>query len=71
LEAQRARLPEEVKGFASIRQEVESPRKERDDYKSRSEVLRKEKEDAEASATVLHTSATEAGRARDLSRAAG
>jgi len=66
LEAEKARLLEEVKGFASIRQEVESLRKERDDYKSGSEVLRKEKEDAEASAALLRTSATEAGRARDL-----
>ena len=66
MEAEKARLSEEVKGFSSIRLEVESLRKERDDYKAGSEVLRKEKEDAEASAAVLRTSATDARRARDL-----
>ena len=66
LEAEKARLSEEVKGFSFIRLEVKSLRKERDDYKSGSEALRKEKEDAEASAAILRTSATEVGRARDL-----
>jgi len=66
LEAEKARLSEEIKGFSSIRREVESLKKERDDYKTGSEAMRKEKEDAEASAAVLRTSATEARRARDL-----
>jgi len=65
LEAEKARLSEEIKGFSSIWREVESL-KERDDYKAGSEAMRKEKEDVEASAAVLHTSATEAGRATDL-----
>jgi len=66
LEAEKARLSEEVRGFSSVRREIESLKKERDDYKAGSEVLKKEKEDAEASAAVLRTSATEAERARDL-----
>ncbi|XP_021315120.1 uncharacterized protein LOC110434730 [Sorghum bicolor] len=66
LEAEKARLSEEVKEFSSVRREIESLRKERDDYKAGSEVLKKEKEDAEASAAVLRTNVTEAGRARDL-----
>jgi len=66
LEAEKARLSEEVRGFSSVRQEIESLKKERDDYKAGSEVLKKEKEDAEASAAVLRTSAAEAERARDL-----
>ncbi|XP_021315213.1 uncharacterized abhydrolase domain-containing protein DDB_G0269086-like [Sorghum bicolor] len=66
LEAEKARLSEEVKDFSSVRREVDSLRKERDDYKAGSEVLKKEKEDAEASAAVLRTSIAEAGRVRDL-----
>ena len=66
LEAEKARLSEEVRGFSSIRREIESLKKERDDYKAGSEVLKKEKEDAKASAPVLRTSATEAEKARDL-----
>ncbi|XP_021321605.1 uncharacterized abhydrolase domain-containing protein DDB_G0269086-like [Sorghum bicolor] len=66
LEAEKARLSEEVKEFSSVRREVDSLRKERDDYKAGSEALKKEKEDAEASAAVLRTSVAEAGRVRDL-----
>ncbi|XP_021317600.1 uncharacterized abhydrolase domain-containing protein DDB_G0269086-like [Sorghum bicolor] len=66
LEAEKARLSEEVKEFSSVRREVDSLRKERDDYKAGSAVLKKEKEDAEASAAVLRTSIAEAGRVRDL-----
>jgi len=66
LEAEKARLSEEVKGFASIRQEVEALRKEREELKLGSEVLRKEKEDAEASAVVLRMSASEAEKVKDL-----
>ncbi|XP_021320589.1 uncharacterized protein LOC110436992 [Sorghum bicolor] len=66
LEVEKARLTEEVKEFSSVRREIESLRKERDDYKTGSEALKKDKEDAEASAAVLRTSVTEAGRVRDL-----
>ena len=53
---------EEVKGFSSTRQEVELLRKERDELKVGSKVLMMEKE-VEASAAILHTSASKAGRA--------
>ena len=66
LEAEKARLSEEVRGFSSVRREIDSLKKERDDYKAGSEVLKKEKEDAEASAAVLRTSVAEAEAARDL-----
>ena len=66
LEAEKARLSEEVKEFSSVRREVDSLKKERDDYKAGSEALRKEKEDAEASVAVLRTSVAEAGRVRDV-----
>jgi hypothetical protein len=66
LEAEKARLSEEVKEFSSVRREVDSLKKERDDYKAGSEALKKEKEDAEASVAVLRTSVAEAGRVRDV-----
>ena len=66
LEAEKARLSEEVREFSSVRREVESLKKERDDYKAGSEALKKEKEDAEASVAVLRTSVAEAGRVRDV-----
>jgi hypothetical protein len=66
LEAEKARLSEEVNELSSVRREIDSLRKERDAYKTGSEVLKKEKEDAEASAAVLRTSVAEAEVARDL-----
>ena len=66
LEAEKARLSEEVQGFSSIRQEVEELRVERDQLKAWSEAFKKEKEDAEASVVVLRASATEAEKAKDL-----
>ena len=38
LEVEKARLTEEVKEFSSVRREIESLRKERDDYKAGSEA---------------------------------
>jgi len=66
LEAEKARLSEEVKGFASVRQAVEVLRREKEELKNVSEVLKKEKEEAEASAAVLRESASLHERAKDM-----
>ena len=66
LEAEKTRLSEEVKGFASIRQAVEVLRKEKEEFKTASEVLKREKEEAEAAAAVLRESASQHERTKDL-----
>ncbi|XP_021310427.1 uncharacterized protein LOC110433104 [Sorghum bicolor] len=66
LEAEKTRLSEEVKGFASIRQAVEVLRKENEEFKLASEVIKKEKEEAEAAAAVLRESASQHERTKDL-----
>ena len=66
LEAEKTRLSEEVKGFASIQQAVEVLRKEKEEFKTTSEVLKKEKEEAEAAAAVLRESASQHERTKEL-----
>jgi len=65
LEAEKARMSEELKDFSSTRQEVEALRKERDSLEIVAACL-KEKEEVEAEAIILRKNASEAGRARGL-----
>jgi hypothetical protein len=66
LEAEKVHLSEEVQGFSLVRQELEALRKERDELKAGSEVLKKGKEEAEASAATLRESVSQLDRAKDL-----
>jgi chaperonin cofactor prefoldin len=66
LEAEKARLSEDLKDLPSTWKEVEALKKERDELKVGSEFLKREKEEAEASTAILRESVSEVERARDL-----
>jgi hypothetical protein len=66
LEVEKVRLSEEARGFSLTRQELEALRKERDELKAGSEVLKKGNEEAEASAATLRESVSQLDKAKDL-----